>query len=359
MKSINITIIAVTVILLSSCMRNTEEKEETKSASRNPATVFVSQPVRHEFSAAVEIAGTARPNQQVKVFAMTNGYVQALYADIGDFVNQGKTLAVLRNPELITEKSRLEAELKGKKSVYERLRSVYEKTPQLTTIVDVEKAEAEYESVRAQLDAVQQQILYLDVKAPFTGIVVNRHLDKGAIVQNSLNSPGTTPLLEIQDLQPIRLTIDVPEADAPMVSKGSSVKVTFPELPDADVSASVSRIAYGLNEATRTMKVEIDLPNKDLKIRSGMYAKVWIERSGHKEALSVPNEAVANIKGQSFIYTVTNGVVKKVDVKTGVRDERFTELLSGEIKTTDSVVVKGKEFCHDGAIVNAKASTNN
>ncbi len=128
-------------------------------------------------------------------------------------------------------------------------------------------------------------------------------------------------------------------------------------MPDLKFSATVSRIAYGLNETTKTMKVEIDLPNSDLKIRSGMYAKVEIQRSGHKDALSVPNEAIGNIKGQSFIYVVENNVCKKIEVKTGIRDEKFTELLSGEIKPTDKIVVQGKEFCSNGATVQTKEFT--
>ncbi len=350
---ISIILIPFFLSLLSSCGKKSEE-QQTQTQSGNTPIVLVSQPVKHEYKAVLQIAGTAKPNQQVKLFAMTNGYLQKLSADIGDFVKESQTLAVLENPELFSEKSKLEAELKGKKSIYERLKSIYEKTPQLTTIADVEKAEAEYESIKAQLNAIQQQIDFLIVKAPFPGIVINRFVDKGSIVQSGLNHSNAMPLFEIQDLQPIRLTVEVPEMDATLIQKGTKVTVTFPELPNETLLATVSRIAYGLNEATRTMKVEIDLPNKDLKIRSGMYAKVAIEKSGHKGALSVPNEAISNVKGQSFIYVVNNGTVKKVEVKTGIRDDQFTELLSGEIQTTDSIVVKGKEFCFDGAIVQTK-----
>ena len=356
MKSIQSIILPLAILLFASCGNEKEEKQTT-TENRNIPTVLVSKPESHQFNASLQISGTAKPNQQVKLFAMTNGFLQHLKADIGDFVKEGQTLAVLENPELFSEKSKLEAELKGKKSIYERLKGIYEKTPQLTTIADVEKAEAEYESINAQLKNVLLQINYLNVKAPFSGVIVNRFVDKGAVIQSGLNNSNAMPLFEIQDVQPIRLAIDVPETDAALISKGTKVEITFPEMPDLKFSATVSRIAYGLNETTKTMKVEIDLPNTDLKIRSGMYAKVEIQRSGHKDALSVPNEAVGNIKGQSFIYVVENGVVRKVEVKTGIRDEKFTELLSGEIKLTDKIVVQGKEFCSDGATVQTKELT--
>lgn len=357
MKSIQSIIIPLTILLFVSCGNEKGEKQTT-SENRNVPTVLVSNPEAHQFNATLQIAGTVKPNQQVKLYAMTNGYLQSLKADIGDFVKEGQTLAVLENPELFSEKSKLEAELKGKKSIYERLKGIYEKTPQLTTIAEVEKAEAEYESVNAQLKNVLLQINYLNVKAPFSGVIVNRFVDKGAVIQSGLNNANAMPLFEIHDVQPVRLIIDVPETDAALINVGTKVEVNFPELTEVKISATVSRIAYGLDESTKTMKVEIDLPNVDLKIRSGMYAKVEIQRSGHKDALSVPNEAIGNIKGQSFIYVVENGKVRKVDVITGIHDEKFTELLSGEIKATDKIVVQGKEFCSHGAVVNAKVQTS-
>lgn len=85
-----------------------------------------------------------------------------------------------------------------------------------------------------------------------------------------------------------------------------------------------------------------------------MYAKIDLQISGHKNVLSVPNEAIDNLKGQSFVYVVNGNVVKKVNVKTGLQDEKYTELLNAEIKPTDNIVIRGKEFCSDGAIVQTK-----
>jgi CzcA family heavy metal efflux pump/RND family efflux transporter MFP subunit len=398
MKSIkSIIIIPLAILLLSSCGNNEEEKQTTIQ-NRNIPVVTVSNPKLHQFNASLQISGTAKPNQQVKLFAMTNGFLQQIKADIGDFVKAEQTLAVLQNPELYSQKAKLEALLKekrilhnryannplstptganltGKKSIYERLKSIYEKTPQLTTVTDVENAKADYETLKAlltyetdrteaeyqsfiaQLQVVNIQLGYLNVKAPFAGVIVNRFLDKGAVIQSGLNNSNGMPLFEIQDVQPIRLTIEISETDATLINKGTKVEITFPEMPDLKFSATVARIAFGLDENSKTMKAEIDLPNSDLKIRSGMYAKVEIQRSGHQDALSVPNEAIGNIKGQSFIYVVENGMIRKVEVKTGIRDEKFTELLSGEIKPTDKIVVQGKEFCSDGATVQTKELT--
>jgi RND family efflux transporter MFP subunit len=351
--------IPFTIILLSSCgtKKSSPPSGGMVERTRNIPTVLVANPEAHQFKASLQISGTAKPDQQVKIFAKTNGFLQSVKADIGDFVSEGQILAVLENPELFGEKLKLEAELKSKRSIYERLKGIFEKTPQLTTIAEVEQAEAEYESTNAQLNNIFLQIGYLNVKAPFSGVIVNRFADKGAVVQSGLHNANSVPLFEIQDMLSIRLTIDVPEADAALINEGTVAEISFPELPDLKVSATVSRIAYGLNEATKTMKVEIDIPNIDLRIRAGMYASVELQRAGHKDAWSVPNESIGNIKGQSFVWIVENGTVRKIEVKTGIRDEKFTELLSGELKPTDKVVVRGKEFCSNGAFVNVKELT--
>jgi RND family efflux transporter MFP subunit len=278
---------------------------------------------------------------------------------MGDFVNEGQTLAILENPMLHHEVAKLKAEVKSRRFIYDRLRDIQEKTPQLTTVAEVERAEAEFESMNAQLNSVLLQLEYLEVKAPFSGVIFKRYVDKGALVQGGVNNTNALPLFELQDLVLLRLTLDVPEADAILTNPGTEAVINFPELPGSRYTATVSRIAFGLNEATRTMRVEIDLPNTDLKIRSGMYASVELRRVGHQNALSVPNEALGNLKGQSFLYRVDDGIVRKVHVKTGLRDEKFTELVGGEVSLTDQIVVRGKEHCTEGAPVQTKNINTN
>ncbi len=392
-----IALIIISFFLLKGC--GDDDREITiKTESRNIPVVSVAFPQQHAFNASLQLTGTAKPNQSVKLFAMTNGYLKQLRADIGSFVKEGQVLAVLENPDLYREKERLQAELneksamyfrlknnreqtmvgadiKGKKALYDRLQSIYEKTPQLTSIADVERAEADYkralaqatdeldihgaayQSASARLKNINTQINYLLIKAPFSGVITNRFADKGALIQNGLNSNSALPLFELQDLQPIRVQVDVPETDAVLINSGTKAEITFPELPNSSYTATVSRVAYSVDDS-KTMKVEVDLPNRDLKIRPGMYAKVNIQRSGHKEALSVSNEALGNIKGQSFIYVVQNGKAKKVNVKTGIRDAGFTELLDAAIKATDTIVVQGKELISDGAAVQTKQVNN-
>ena len=141
---INQTLILIPLVMLFASCGNNKEEQQTKTENRNVPTVLVANPQTHQFSSSLQISGTAKPNQQVKLFAMTSGMLREINVDIGDFVKQGQTLATLDNPELIQQKAKAEADLNGKKSIYDRLKSVYDKTPQLTTIAEVEKAQSEY-----------------------------------------------------------------------------------------------------------------------------------------------------------------------------------------------------------------------
>ncbi|MBE0514769.1 efflux RND transporter periplasmic adaptor subunit [Sulfurimonas sp.] len=352
-----LSILSIAVLLFSGCTDDASQKE-AKTEEKSTPSVLVANAQTHDFNASVSIAGSAKPNQQVQIYAMSDGYLKQTTVDIGDFVRGGDVVAVLDNPELLSQRAKLQAEFNGKKALYERLRNVYEKTPQLTSVFDVENAKAEFESLKAELSAVAVQIAYLSVKAPFSGVITQRFVDKGAIIQNALNNANSAALFEIQDIDPIRLNVHVPESDAPLIHKGMIANIVFPELPNQDFNAKVSRTSFGLNEATRTMEVQIDIANKEFTIRPGMYAKVNISINGHKDTLSVLNEALGNIKGESFVYVVENQKVRKVVVKTGIRDNKFTEIINGDIDAEDAVVVQGKEFCSDGASVDAKSLTN-
>lgn len=349
--------IPLALLIFSGCQNNDTYKASSSTDEKTP-TVLVTHPQHRQFNTLLNISGMAKPNRQVKIFAMSNGYLKESRVDIGDIVHQGQIIAVLENPELFSQKMKLQAEIRGKQALYERLKGIYAKTPELTTVIDVENAQAEYESLKAQLENVETQITYLSVRAPFSGVITSRFVDKGMIIQSSLNNVNSTPLYELQDIHTIRISVEVPESDSAIITKGVKATIIFPELPQNSIQATVSRTTFGLNPATRTMEAQLDIPNPDRKISSGMYANVKFERSGFKETLALPNEAIANLKGESYVYTVHEGFAHKVAVKTGVRDEKYTEIIDGNITHNDVVVMQGKELCAQGSSVKIKTASN-
>lgn len=351
MKNPALFILVPLLILWTSC-GNQPKKENQNQQNIAVPTVETTHPVKHDFTASLKLAGNAMAYQQTKVTAQTSGYVSQVKADIGDFVHQGQVIAVLSNPELLKNKEALVAGLKAKSAMNMRLQNIAQRTPQLTTAMDIDNAKAAYESAKAQYNSMLLQIGYLQIKAPFTGIITKRYVNKGDVVQNGLNSASAGTLFDLQNLNPIRLMVDVPETNVGQITKKTTAEVTFADLPDYQYKNNITRMAYGLDAGTKTMAVEIDLPNKQLKIRPGMYARVSFNLPSQLNVLALPNEAVDNVKGKAFVYVVQNHQVKKVAVQLGQQDENFTQL-SGDALTTDTeVIVRGKELVTDGARVN-------
>jgi len=354
---INIKSTAVFAILLAtliSCNNQEKESEQTVPDSYRDdkiQKVEVVKPQKRSFIAEVLITGTARPNQIVTLYAMEGGMLMQIRKDIGDRVKQGETLAVLENPELQQQQIKWRAETKARKANYERLNSVYEKTPALTNIQMVEKAEAEYLSAKANLDAVNNRIGFLTIEAPFPGIITKRFVDKGAMIQSGLSQSKPQALFELQEINPIRLTIPVPESDAVGIRKGMGVEVTLPELSGKPFMAKVSRISNALDPMSKTMQVEIDLENPEGKILSGMYAKALLQIDSRENIMSLPIISKVSHKNEDYILAVEDGKVKRLPVKIGLSNQDYFEVLNDEITDETQVIIQGKSLVKPGQIV--------
>lgn len=339
------------LILFTSCKTGNNNLKEEIGETKKIQTVEVVNPEYRSFTAEVLITGKAQPNQVVTLYAMESGVLTQIRKDIGDRVVKGETIATLENPELVQQQIKMKAELQAKKSVYERLNSVYEKTPALTNIQMVENAEAEYLSAKANLDAINNRLGYLIIKAPFSGIVTKRFIDKGGLLQSGLNQRNPQATVEIQEINPIRLTIPLPESDAVAIKEGMPVQVTFPELSGETYQAKISRTSNALDPMSKTMQVEIDLDNASGKIISGMYAKVMLQINSRENILSLPIISKVIHNNEEYVLTVENNIVKRVPVKKGLSDKDYFEVLNAEITEESQVIIKGKSLVNPGQIV--------
>jgi membrane fusion protein, multidrug efflux system len=364
------TSVALSIIAISfaACHSSGDKKNENITSTNLP-TVLISQPQIRDFENSFSLAGIAMANQEVKIYAMEDGYVKMWKYDIGDMVKRGQVLAVLGNPEIMEEQEKANAELEGDAAIYNRLESVYKKTPELVPLEQVDEAKAKYGSEVAALDAINSRIDYLTITAPFDGIITNRYVDTGAVVQNGLDRPSTEPLFKIQDISVIRLNVSIPEVNSPYIIKGTPVNIVFQDLPNTIFNGTVSRISYGLSEDTKTMLVQIDLQNKDHQIHPGMFANVMFQVSSSDSTLSIPNQAIGNYEQQTFVYKATPAdsasgnlnwesgvrcVVRKINVQLGIRTTDYSQVKYSGLKQGDRIIISGNGQCADGSLVIAK-----
>ena len=388
------------VIALLACQPQNQaidEKMEEQKQSTNTKlpSVEVVNPMQRTFDTEIEITGSTKADQTVLLHAMEKGIVQVVNVDIGDRVNKGQTLVQLSNPMLVYENKISKVKIKEaeanllaaeaglkmqktderiKQGIYERLKKVYDKSLALVTLTDLDnaqrdaefagpqktialatldKAKAELTTTKEMHAAIDERVGMLRIKAPFNGIITGRFVDPGALVQNALDNDSAKPIVSLEATTPIRLSLPLPEGDIEGIKIGDTVKVEFPTLPTANTIALISRIAQTLDPFSKTMEVQVDLQNRQGKLKAGMYAKARIKRMSSTQGLSLPHTAILMRKDAPFIMLVSDGIVEEVELQKGISGKNFFEVLNTKVKPNSKVIVKGKSTVKTGQKVNA------
>jgi membrane fusion protein (multidrug efflux system) len=333
------------------------------SAAKSPAVakgsesileVQVAKPLRRTVAATLRLQATVSPYSQTTLYSKVSGYLKAIHVDKGDSVQAGQVLAVIEDPELEERYQQAQSEYAIKKVTYERLSNVWKENPDVIAKQDVDLAEAAYLGAKHALDQLAAMLDYTKVRAPYNGIVTARFVDAGALIQAATSSATqAVPLLTIMDMSILRLYVNVPQEDAPYVKKGTPVAVVSKDLPRKTLEAAVTRSTMSLDPDTRTMLVEIDVPNPGGALVPGMFAEVILTLRQHREALVIPPAALLSDNSDRAVFVVDQGVARKVPVKTDIDDGVWVEVTSG-LTGSEDVVVVGKARLTDG--IPAKAS---
>lgn len=188
------------------------------------------------------------------------------------------------------------------------------------------------------LEEMKVMMEYAFIKAPFAGVVTYRGVSPGDLVRNSATFAPAKPLFVLAKTDVLRLSVEVPERDAVWVDPGDAAEIKFSALPGKVLKGVVARTSGSLDPQTRSLTVEIDLPNKDGKLLPGMYGTVVITMS-EKTALLVPSHTIRFdlTGGKPVVYVVNNGSVSLVPVSLGSDDGHHIEVLSG-VKAGDQIV---------------------
>ena len=193
---------------------------------------------------------------------------------------------------------------------------------------------------------------YTRIRAPFSGIVTRRFVDRGAFIQTAATSQNAAPIATVANMDRVRLYLAVPETQARFVQIGTGVKVTTAGLPDTVIKGRVSRTSASLDPKTRTLLAEVDLPNQDGTILTGSYATARIVMETHPGVTSVPTLAVGAEKAGKFVFVIVDGKAKRLPVTTGFDDGAYTEIVEG-LHGGEQVVVTGRDTLTPNAGVNA------
>jgi membrane fusion protein (multidrug efflux system) len=251
-------------------------------------------------------------------------------------------------PELLADETQYKAETAVSRTNYQRMAEARTKAPDLIIPQTVDDLRGQWEVAQAKLQRTQTLLQYARIVAPFEGMITARFVDPGAFIPAATagSTPQSAALLTLMDYRRVRVQVFVPEMEVPFIKNGVPAQVTVEELPGRPFPGSVTRFAHALDEATKTMLTEIEIPNPSGDLRPGAYASVRLEVERKPDALLVPVQALLVEKAGSSMFTVADGKAKKTPVQTGFNDGVNVEILN--MKIDQPVILVGKQALTDG-----------
>jgi len=313
-----------------------------------PISVKMVQAKRGEIARNISLPANIIANQQAALYAKVSGYLKTIKVDKGDAVKEGDVLAEIEAPELAADQAKYQADLEVTQLDFKRISDAQQKAPDLVVTQSVDAAKAKYLAAKAGLERAETLLGFCKIAAPFSGVITARNVDPGAFIPaaTSANASQTPAIVTVMDFSIVRVQVSVPEPEVPLVRKELPVKITVDELPGQSFNGTVTRFSQSLDES-KTMLVEIDLPNPKTRLLPGMYANARLAMEKKSDALLLPVDAVLMEKAGNSVFIVEQNKAKKIPVKTGFNDGTNVEIVDG-VKAEQSVILIGRQTLAGG-----------
>ncbi|WP_130422430.1 efflux RND transporter periplasmic adaptor subunit [Edaphobacter modestus] len=372
---------------------------EKQADSAPVATASIAPVVRGDLSSTLTVAGEFQPYQEVELHAKVSGYIRRINVDIGDRVRNGQVIATLEVPELTAQVAGSQAEVRHSQSeiaraqsgvalteanyaavhaAYTRLSEASKQRPGLVAEQELDDsrardldAQAKINVAKSALEATKEQLGvsqadnqrvqslkdYSVVTAPFTGVITMRYADVGSLIQaGTASNTQSMPVVKVAQSDLLRLRMPVPEEDVPFIKIGGDVSIKL-QATGKTFTGKIIRFTRELSTSTRTMLAEVDVPNPDLTLSTGMTAQTTIVLQAQKNVLTVPAGAVLKGDGRASVLIVdTHNTVQKVPVTLGIQSPDRIEITQG-LSEHQSVIVSGQTNYQPGQVVRPQLST--
>src|SRR5712664_4813579 len=369
------TVIVVLALSLSIFRCNGNPKAAaSKPAEMDAQTVEVVSVTSQKLATVFTLPAQLVPFQTVDIYPRVTGFMDMIRVDRGSRVHKGELIIRLSAPELVAQRAQAEsavraaesqlttaqAKLASDKGTYLHLASAA-KTPGVVAENDVmvagqtvsadqgqlQSAENNVAAARAALRTVTQLESYLNIYAPFDGVVTTRNLHPGALVGPASGPSGTMPIVQIVDTSHLRLVVPVPEAYVGEIQVGQQVMFSVPAHPGETFHAPIARISHDVNLNTRTIPVELDVHSTNGRLSPGSFSSVQWPVHRAAPTMFVPVSAVTNDQQRTFVERVRTGKTEWVDVVTGLSVNGNIEVF-GDLKSGDEVIRNATDAIRPG-----------
>jgi membrane fusion protein (multidrug efflux system) len=345
------------ISFFAACSGNNKPVDLTAQTTKTASKYQFGSVSEKALSSSATLPGQLIPFNEVNIFPKVNGFVKQLFVDRGSIVKKGQLLVILEAPEMESQVEaansqyiQAQADAEASKEKYDRLKEAA-KEPGSVSPLDLDDAnsqmkasEAKAQAQRSNVEAVKTMMGYLRIYAPFDGMIIQRNVSPGALV-----APGKTgdqPILILQDIHKMRLTVDIPEDYVDKVDLTQPVSFTFNAMPGQVQTAKISRSANSLGSMQQEA-IEIDVLNQNGELKPGMYAEVKIPMLSGAKSLLVPNNAIVRSTEHEYVVKDSGGKAYLVNIKEGLVSNDSTEVF-GNLKANDKVLLHASDEIKQG-----------
>jgi len=401
-------LIGITALVIYRGWAFTQKRAAAQRTGRGEIPVQISSVTRQNLTYSLRATGDISPLMQVDLFPKVSGYLERMSVNLGDSVRQGQVIAQIDRTEFLHKIKEVEAKVaqakanlaeieagtrteevrqaeEGVKQAQsrfenarlhrERMEALYQR--QIISKKDFDNADTEYTVAEAQLEANQQRLKMLRegarqevreasqgklkemeallaqeqtrlqnamIIAPFSGEIIRRYVDAGALVSSS------TPLVTLVHTETLKVVANVLEKDISLIKPGMKAKIQTEAYPERVFEGKVVRINSALELATRTLQAEIHVPNPSHLLKPGMFSRIEMALSEKPGTLTVLREALIEEGGKRSVFVVEGNQALQRPIVTGIEQDQWVEVLEG-LREGDRVIIKGQGSIKDRSTV--------
>lgn len=401
-------LIGITALVIYRGWAFTQKRAAAQRTGRGEIPVQISSVTRQNLTYSLRATGDISPLMQVDLFPKVSGYLERMSVNLGDSVRQGQIIAQIDRTEFLHKVKEVEAKVAQAKANLaeieagtrteevrqaeeavkqaqsrfenarlhrERMEALYQR--QIISKKDFDNADTEYTVAEAQLEANQQRLKMLRegarqevreasqaklkemeallaqeqtrlqnamIIAPFSGEIIRRYVDAGALVSSS------TPLVTLVHTETLKVVANVLEKDISLIRPGMKAKIQTEAYPERVFEGKVVRINSALELATRTLQAEIHVPNPSHLLKPGMFSRIEMALSEKPGTLTVLREALIEEGGKRSVFVVEGNQALQRPIVTGIEQDQWVEVLEG-LREGDRVIIKGQGSIKDRSTV--------
>jgi RND family efflux transporter MFP subunit len=315
------------------------------------------------------LPGSLKPDVESPIYARTNGYLKKWYKDIGSHVEKGEILAEIDTPEIDQQLAQARAELvtaQANLNLSKLTATRYQELIKTDSVSrqDLDNANGDFAAKQAMVQSADANVKRLEelesfkrVYAPFTGIITQRNVDPGTLINAGNGGSATKEMFDLAQIDPMRVFVAVPQSYSPSIHTGLKACLSLTELAQKNFCGQVVRTANSIDPGTRTLLTEVDVPNPSGTLLPGAYAEVHFDVKVVAQRLSLPINAILFRPDGSMVAVV--GQDNRINLKKVAIGRDFgnaLEIIEG-VDPADRIVINPPDALEQGEVVNIAAQT--